>query len=351
MNDLIGVRVNGYVIRRLLAKGGMSAVYVAEHIELPLQKAVKVLLPYFAHRHDIRARFAREAKAVSMLHHPNILGIDDCGQLEDGQLWYMMQLLEGQSLEEFLRARGRLSEAHALPIILQLCRALEHAHRHNVVHRDLKPENVFLCETGVKLLDFGIAKIVGTADGARTAAGSTVGTPHYMSPEQNGQAHLATPLSDIYSLGVLVCKMVTGRLPWGVHDYTVLYHLQRTQLPQLDGLPPRWKDAVASALSTLPSRRPQSVRAFVEAFTTDTEGWHQSDHLSCSGEITPPPSPFAIGSGRWGSDEPEPVVATPTLVLPTKRRSPLFFILAVCLLLGVAAVTAFVVWVIAKHVH
>ena len=276
-DPLVGVRVNGFVIERRLAKGGMAAIYVAVHARLGyIRKAIKVLLPEYAGTRQYRQRFEREAEAVSKLKHDHILEVDDFGALPDGQLWLMTPFLEGQALDRLLRARGRLGEHRALLILLQLLSALEYAHGLGIVHRDLKPANVFVCPTqkqplAIKLLDFGVARILGVADlGPDTPAGTPVGTPCYMAVEQYARADEATPRADLYAVGVMVCEMVTGRLPWGRHDRAVQYHKQRTERPVLDGLSPGWARVVEAALAVEPRDRPESARALAVALASET---------------------------------------------------------------------------------
>ena len=269
--------VSGFVIRRKLAEGGMGAVYVAQHERLTnIHKVIKVLLPTYAQNADVRQRFEREAESASRLYHEHILRIDNFGSLPDGQLWLMTELLQGQPLDEFLRTRGRLDEHRALRVILQLCSALEHAHEAGIIHRDLKPGNVFVCPTNaqplaIRLLDFGIAKILHTAErGARTQAGVPIGTPSYMAVEQYDRADEVTPRADVFSLAVMTCEMVTGRLPWGHADPAVLYHKQRTERPVLDGLSPGWQRVLQGALAARAEDRPESARAYARALAAET---------------------------------------------------------------------------------
>jgi len=256
----------------------MGAVYLAQHALLShIHKVIKVLLPEYAQHPQLRMRFEREADVASRMKHDNILKIDEFGMLADGQLFLMTELLEGQPLDEFLRAHGgRLAEHRALLILLQLCSALEHLHQAGIVHRDLKPGNVFVCPTkkqpfGIKLLDFGVAKLLGgNDDGVRTQSGSAVGTPSYMAVEQYEFADEATPRADIYAIGIMTCEMVTGRLPWGFHEQSVLYFKQRTERPYLEGLSPGWAEIVRAALEVAPRDRPESARAYAVGLASAT---------------------------------------------------------------------------------
>jgi serine/threonine-protein kinase len=276
-DPMIGARINGFVIQRKLARGGMGVVYVAEHVRLPhIHKVIKVLLPEYAQDPQLRERFEREAEVTSRLKHDHILEIDDFGALADGQLWLMTPFLAGDPLDEFLRRRGRLAEHRALLILLQLCSALEHAHRAGIVHCDLKPANVFVCPTdkqpfAIKLLDFGIAKTLEPAGGGPgTRSGAPAGTPPYMALEQYEHPDEVTPHADLYAAAILACEMVTGRLPWGRHERALQYRKQRTERPVLDGLSSGWREVVEAALAAEPRDRPVSARAFAVALASET---------------------------------------------------------------------------------
>jgi Protein kinase domain len=254
-------------------------VYLARHVLLPRTlKVIKVLLPAYAANDVLRQRFHREAEVASRLAHERILGIDNFGSLDDGQLFIMVPYLEGESLDAYLRARGgRLSPHRALHLVVQLCDALDHAHAHGVVHRDLKPGNVYVVATNanpyaLKLLDFGIAKILGgSAAGPRTHSGVAIGTPSYMAMEQYEHADEVTHLADIYSLAIMIWELVTGRLPWQHPDHALLYHLQRTVIPErppANVMPPAWSELLLGALSVDPGDRPRSARELAVALAS-----------------------------------------------------------------------------------
>lgn len=276
---VINAQIEGFVIRRELARGGMGAVYLAEHHRIEgLRKVIKVLLPEFAASPDIRARFEREAAAATRLCHKRVLGIDSFGELPDGQLWLMMPFLDGISLNEYLETHGALTQQEALRVMLQLCAALEHAHQALVVHRDLKPSNIFLCPEAddpwaIKLLDFGIAKILERQDAANTRAGHVVGTPQYMAPEAYKASHHITRRSDIYSAAIIAHELVTRQRPWNVPAETaagIYYYLQVTQAPTLTI--PDWNEVLAQALAVEPSERHTDARAFGLALAMHTTG-------------------------------------------------------------------------------
>jgi serine/threonine-protein kinase len=268
---MLGRTVLEFRIEKKLAEGGMGAVYLARHVLLSSTlKVIKVLLPEYAENTAVRLRFHREAEAASKLKHDCILGIDNFGALEHGQLFIMIPFLEGQPLDAYLRSRGgRLAPHRALHLVVQLCDALDHAHALGIVHRDLKPGNVFVVATNtnpsaLKLLDFGIAKILGNQQsGLKTHSGVAIGTPSYMAVEQYEHADEVTHLADVYSLAVMIWEIVTGRLPWQHPDPAILYYQQRTVLPSrppASEMPPEWADSLLAALSVDPAARPQSTR-------------------------------------------------------------------------------------------
>ena len=276
-SSMIGRVINDYQVIEKLAEGGMGAVYLARHrLLVNTKKVVKILLPEHARNPVLRQRFEHEAIAVSRLQHDCILGIDGFGALDDGQLYLIIPFLVGQPLDAYLHTRGPLSPHRALHIIVQLCDALDHAHTKGIVHRDLKPHNVFVTRTNlnwasVKLLDFGLAKMVGGRGPAKTMSGMAMGTPAYMPVEQYEGAEQATSLSDVYSLGVMAWEMVTGKLPWGHHDAAIQYHLQKTTVPERPPesvMPREWVDILLRALSVDTMLRPQSVRELAVALAS-----------------------------------------------------------------------------------
>jgi serine/threonine protein kinase len=277
-DPVIGVHIGRYAIKSKLAEGGMGAVYVAEHLWLEnTRKVVKILLAEHSQNEVIRRRFEREATAVSRLKHKHIITIDDFGQLPDGQLFLMMPFLEGKPLDVHIRQNGKLSEHHTLHIMVQICRALQHAHDHGIVHRDLKPGNIFITPTDdnpyeVTLIDLGIARDVAADTRAlHTQTGIAMGTPGYMAVEQYGNASSASPAADLYSAAIVAWEMVTGCLPWGVHDPRVLYYRQMTERP----VPPpelsaAWAQILLGALSVRPEGRPPSMRSLAVALASAT---------------------------------------------------------------------------------
>ncbi|MFO0759359.1 MAG: protein kinase [Byssovorax sp.] len=204
-----------YVIEEALGMGGMATVYRAHHKLIDRPCAVKVLSAQFAQDPTTRERFRRESKHAQRLAHPNIIEIFDQGETDDGVPFLVMELLEGSSLAEVM-AKGPMPLERALPIAVEMSRALARAHDFEVIHRDLKPENVFLLPGDhVKLLDFGIARC--TQDARLTNLGEIFGTPQYMAPER-GSSIDAGPPADLYAFGVMLFEMIAHRLPFEAKD-------------------------------------------------------------------------------------------------------------------------------------
>jgi serine/threonine protein kinase len=219
-----------YRLLRRLGEGGMGEVWAARNERTDRDFAIKFLLPYLVGNSQAIERFVREARATGQLHHPNIVSVLDAGRAEDGRLYLVMELLAGESLEQRLVRERALPQLSACVLFSQVARALEAAHRAGLVHRDLSSGNVFLVppdqgsEPVVRLLDFGVSKILGSrTDGRlRTANGAILGALEYMSPEQACGAEGVDERTDLWSLGVLLYECLTGERPFGGSNYRAL---------------------------------------------------------------------------------------------------------------------------------
>jgi len=214
-----------YRVERLLGSGGMGAVYLARHVSLGQEVAIKFIHPELVSSEEVRRRFETEAKAAARIKSRHAVAVIDHGVSEAGQPYIVMERLEGQSLEQAMKERGRLPFEEVVIIVMQVARALEQAHAAGIVHRDLKPDNIFLAkdrESGsegytVKVLDFGIAKVLqdeAVAGVGTTKTGMVLGTPLYMAPEALTASAPVSPASDIWSLGACAFAAACGRVPF-----------------------------------------------------------------------------------------------------------------------------------------
>jgi eukaryotic-like serine/threonine-protein kinase len=216
---LVGQELCGYTIKRKLAEGGMGVVFEGEHGKIGRRGAIKLLKLEFCRSEEVIERFRQEARAVNAIRHENIVDIYDFGRDQHGRVFFVMEYLEGEPLSARIR-RGALPWQEAFPVLDQTLRALHAAHDKGFVHRDLKPDNIWLKyvdgQIQVKLLDFGIAKLVGSESPREklTQTGSVIGTPHYMSPEQINGSRDVDHRTDIYAMGVITYEMFTGVTPF-----------------------------------------------------------------------------------------------------------------------------------------
>jgi serine/threonine-protein kinase len=221
---------------RLMGEGGTARVYEAQHVRLSAKRfAVKVLHSAYATQPTIMARFRREAEAVAGIDHPNVVSVYDVDRTPDGRPYIVSEYLDGSDLGSLLKQQSSLEIAFAVRIVREICAALAAAHAKNVVHRDLKPENVFLTGSGanvrVKVLDFGISKILDSESAALTRTGMVVGTPAYMSPEQASGAQVDVR-TDVYGAGAILYRMVTGKPAFSGGDTTEVLSAVLTEEPR-----------------------------------------------------------------------------------------------------------------------
>jgi serine/threonine-protein kinase len=281
-DSLIGTEVdNGeYRIVERLGVGGMGSVYKAEQPNMNRLVAIKVLHPRFASREDLVSRFRREARAMSQLSHPNTARVFKFGQLKDGAPYFVMDYLEGKNLAHVVRAEGPMEPDRAINIMIQVCGALDEAHRAGIIHRDLKPENVFLTKQAgtndfPKVLDFGLAKVsekqMGRGSMMLTQQGMVFGTPEFMSPEQT-QGEPLDRRSDIYSLALILYELITGKLPFDATKPIDIMraHLQDAPVPLNKRLPDRRYPAtleatISKALAKKPDDRYATAIDFAQA--------------------------------------------------------------------------------------
>jgi serine/threonine-protein kinase len=261
-----------YFVRRLVGEGAMGRVYEGHHTGIGKRVAIKIAHQVERRKSEVAKRFQREALAPAQIGHPNVADVTDCGTTPTGEFFFVMEFIDGVSLDAVIKRDGQLTIERGLTIAAQICRALEAAHRAGIIHRDLKPSNVMLVrsqeqEELVKVLDFGVAKFLhDTGDGANlTLTDATVGTPKYMSPEQIRGGGKVDFRSDIYALGAILYTMLAGgRLP--VEGATVdeiwQHKLTRDPYPLREyrsDLPADLEELVLACLARDPAERPRSA--------------------------------------------------------------------------------------------
>jgi serine/threonine-protein kinase len=302
------VLADRYTFERELGRGGMAVVYLAHDRRHDRPVALKVLLPELAASLGPE-RFQREIRFAARLQHPHILTVLDSGEAA-GQLWFTMPFVEGESLRGRLRRERQLAIEDALRITIETARALDHAHRHDVVHRDIKPENILLTKDGDTLVaDFGIARALAGSEERLTETGLAVGTPAYMSPEQAAGDKSLDARTDIYSLGCVVYEMLTGEPPFNSPTMQAMIARRLTEpAPSVRAarptVPPALDEAIRRALAPVAADRFASVGQFAQA-------------LQAAPSTTTPVTTAAVTPPAAG--EPAPSIAG---AAPRRRQIP-----------------------------
>ncbi len=317
-----GTMVGEYCIEQVIGKGGFGTVYRATHPLIGKQVAIKVLARRYSADPAIVSRFVAEAKAVNQIRHRNIIDIFSFGQLEDGRHYYVMEYLDGEPFDVYLREHGPMPLGEAVPILRAVARALDAAHAKGIAHRDLKPENIFLARDSEgarfpKLLDFGIAKLLAPEEDVRhrTGTGVPIGTPYYMSPEQC-RGRDVDHRTDIYSFGVLAYRVLTGAYPFEGDDYMDLMFKQVQQEPPPPSsknprLPPSVDNAIAWMMRKDRALRPPTVTEGVTA-------------LDPEAAVTPSIPPSLSGNRPSLPPAPTDPLAATTAALPPRSRRTLW---------------------------
>ncbi|MCG8423197.1 MAG: serine/threonine protein kinase [Proteobacteria bacterium] len=279
----------------MIGRGGMAVVYLAEHRILGNEVALKVLHARYNKQQTMVHRFVNEARTMASIRHSSIVAIHDIGRSRECDLYTVMELLRGETLGQRIERVGRLSEARTIKIARQIAAALAAAHERGAIHRDIKPNNIFLIADSevpggerVKVLDFGIAKRKGMGGGELTAVGVVIGTPAYMAPEQCTPNTEVDGRSDIYSLGALMYRMVTGERPFATGDeYELMWnHLHATPDTPIErgaSISMALNRAIMTCLAKDPAVRFQSMHELSEHLAVV-----EADAVEISGPIVPP---------------------------------------------------------------
>ena len=256
------------------AQGGMATVYLAQDVKHDRKVAIKVLRPELAAVIGAE-RFLAEIKTTANLQHPHILPLHDSGEV-NGTVFYVMPFVEGESLRDRLQREKQLPIDEAVRIASEVADALDYAHRHGVIHRDIKPENILLHDGQALVADFGIALAVSKSDGGTrmTETGMSLGTPHYMSPEQAMGERDLDARTDVYALGCVLYEMLAGEPPFSGPTAQAIIAKVMTAKPRpvttyRKTVPPAVEDAVHTAIQRLPADRFASAKEFAEALSGD----------------------------------------------------------------------------------
>jgi serine/threonine protein kinase len=352
--EIPGLEGTPYRFVREIGHGGMGSVHEVEHRALGKIFVMKVLHESLAHRDDFALRMKREWRTLARLEHPAIVRVTDAGQTAEGLPFFVMERLEGQTLGEALRARGRFGAAEAIRLVSVVLSGLEVAHRAGAIHRDIKPQNLFLTAEGPKILDFGIAKSMRRGGAFVTRSGVAIGTPRYMAPEQAAGLPV-DGRADVYACGLVLFEMIAGQDPFShLKDQAALVNAQVSEVPvRLDDVcsaPEALGDLLARFLAKDPADRPFSARlaqlelsALLPLVESDQPGTPSAvpaslsrvrrDDESTAGNSglsssLPPSASFEFSPARppvGASSAPAPIEAAPTddaRLEPEVRKSP-----------------------------
>jgi serine/threonine protein kinase len=333
-----GTRFGRYRVVDKLAEGGMGAVYTATHELMNLEVVVKILLPEMSADKSIIKRFFNEAQAAASIQHPGIVAVLDVGYADDGRAYIVMEKLPGENLQARLDRMHRLEPAHASALMRQLAGAVGAAHERGIVHRDLKPANVFVVPDPevpggerIKVLDFGLAKLLLARGSLATHTGSIFGTPAYMAPEQGMNAAAVDHRADLYAIGCMFYACVCGRPPFVTNNpmQMMLAHMNEAVPPPRSlqpALPPYHESLILNLLEKRPDDRMPSCAALIEALDHGAVlfGGSVSSAPGASSGLAPASAPFAAGSHAPAGSSPgsHPGQASPSHALGYAPTAP-----------------------------
>jgi serine/threonine-protein kinase len=357
---MIGTRLGNWIIEKELGRGGMGAVYLGRRApdlpaEVPADAAIKVLSPALANDAGFLHRFQREIDALSLLDHPNIVRFYQSGH-ENSHFFYAMEYVAGKNFDELLQEKGKLPWREVLDMALHITPALKHAHDHGIIHRDIKPQNLIRSESGiVKLADFGVAKVF--ASRQLTTTGGLVGTAEYISPEQ-AAGKPVTIRSDLYSFGVVLYTLITGRLPF--QGTSVVDFLQKHRFAQFDPpssylpeLPREFDELICALLEKDPANRPPNALALQRLLESLDRKMHRKENVTEVSNRLDPTRADTLGPEELVEPEPGPATLMSRLMRgqlkEMNRQGPVarFFnhpAVLVTLLIGCIAILTWHFW-------
>jgi serine/threonine-protein kinase len=304
--NLTGQQISKYRFGPLLGEGGMAKVYMGEHIDPHMARrvAIKVLLAEHCANVEVVNRFMNEARALGRITHPGVVSVFEIERLWDGRVCIIMEYLNGQTLRDWLRQRGRISVEEALDVAIQLSDALAAAHDQQIIHRDVKPDNVFAIfdHAGMrtKILDFGIAKLAGEGSLVKTNTETKLGTIAYMSPEQFRSSKDVDHRADQYSLGCMLFEMLCGRTPFVADNVVDAMRAHAYEQPPLlrtmvPSAPVALEEVVQRLLAKTPDERFGSMRELKQVLETIRAGGHPNVFAASASM----PVPHGHGSGTY----------------------------------------------------
>ena len=333
INNLVGTTFGGYRIVKKIAQGGMGVIYEAIQTRLDRKVALKILTEPLAGRPEFFQRFEREAKAAAALNHPNVVQVHDFGEAE-GRHFIIMEFVEGQNLSNYVAVRGPLPVSEAIELIQQAAGALKAAAEKSIVHRDIKPSNLMLTNSGVvKVADLGLARVI-TQESDLTMS-NIVGSPHFIAPEQAADSRTVDHRVDIYSLGLTLYFLLTGKYPYDGNSpiSIVLAHSQKP-LPNPADFGVDVPDEVMQLIHRMSAKDPDQRYQDYDSLLTDLRAV-KAGHAP----VAPPPRP-ATPPSPTPFAEPNPTPTSARLADPTSVSSRKELIIAVAVLAGVIVFAA-----------
>ncbi|HTJ41499.1 MAG TPA: serine/threonine-protein kinase [Kofleriaceae bacterium] len=334
--SVLGRTVGQYKIVSFLGAGGMAEVFIGEHEAIGRQVAIKVLMRELCQQPQVVERFMNEARALGRITHPNVVEIYDVGRLDD-RVCIVMELLRGEPLSRMVARRGRLTVGESVAVAQQVADAMAAAHERKIIHRDLKPDNVFVASDTdglrIKVLDFGVAKLLDGAGAVATATKTALGTAAYMAPEQFKSSRQVDHRADVYALGCMLFELLTGAPPYPQKNLAqqMLAHATAA-IPVASAanpeVPPSLDHALAHMLAKSPDERFGSMAAVRNALGNATGS-------------APPPAAFAPATGSLAiATAPETDRATTEAVAPARSHRLLLVVILVAIAAAAGLITA-----------